>query len=468
MDTKLLLIGSEARAQRALAAVLTGRGYVVATASDADAARRGFEQAPDLIVLDWHLPGNGAPQLLQDARRQLPEAPVVVLVDPGAAGAVEALRQGAFAYLTTPVPAEGLVLTVQRGGEQAELKRQVRRLQQQADERWCLQNLVGTSPALRRVCAQVQELAAGRGPVLLFGEVGTGKELLARLLHQLSPRKAGPFVVLSAGTLPKDRVEAELFGQVRERWHGPGERRNGKVVRAHHGTLFLDDVGELELAAQDRLLQLLTARRVRGAGADHDQEVDVRLIAATRRDLRPLVEQGRFRAELHRALAGDLVVLPPLRERREDIPGLAAAFLRELHNGDDRPLPRLTSTALEVLEHYGWPENVRELRGVVENLVMLAPPREVIDVADLPARFQTVNGVTETTGTLGADMKLEELERVAIQHCLMRTAGSRQRTAELLGISTRTLLRKINEYNLDDPLRQPKELRGARQQAPVM
>jgi DNA-binding NtrC family response regulator len=457
MET-ILLVENASRDQHAMTVALMARGYTVLTASDGSTARKLLERAPNLVMVDMRLSGNNVRELLQAVRSLPLETPVIALATSATVAAgIEALKHGAFAYLTTPVHSEELALTLQRAIEWAQLQREVRRLRQLVFERRPLSNLVGNSAPMRRVFEQLEQLAARPGPVLISGESGTGKELAARTLHQLSPAHKGPFVVLNVAGVPRDRVARELFGHTGDGAAAEGNGRAGKLALAQGGVLLLNEVGGLASAVQDQLFKTLTAPTIHPAGNGQEQAIDVRLIATTSCDLRRLAKEGRFCQELYCQFEAAHIELPPLRERREDVPLLTAAFLQRLAEERARRLPRVSAPALDALQRYGWPGNVRQLRTVLESVLAQAPG-DVIELDDLPLPIQQC-GEADQAPCFRHGMKLEELEREVIQHCLLCNAGSRQRTADLLGISTRTLLRKIQEYRLEDPLRLPKASR---------
>lgn len=451
MET-ILLVEDDPREQRAIATFLKNRDYQVLVAENGAAATQLFAQVPDIIVTDLKLTQGDGLDILRAAHEMLPETPVIIITGYGSvASAVEAMKQGAFDYLTKPVNPEELLLVIQRAAERSQLQREVRRLRQQMGERGGLFGMVGNSPAMRRVFEQIQLVAPTRSTVLITGESGTGKELVARAIHQLSPRNKGPFVALNCAAIPKDLAESELFGHVKGAFTGATERRLGKFMAANRGTLLIDEIGEMDLSVQAKLLRTLETRTISPIGAHEEEPVDVRVLAATHRNLRALVDEGKFREDLYFRLHVVHIDLPPLRQRREDIPLLVATFLQQLNQEHGRHVQEVTLDAMDALQSYHWPGNVRELRNVLEGIVVLSR-KEVIELSDLPLEIQG-SKARENLPRFRPGMTLADLEREAIQHCLWQTGGNRQRTAKLLGISTRTLLRKIQEYQLEDPLR---------------
>ena len=452
MIETILLVEDDAREQRAIAAFLRHHGYEVLTASSGPTAKELFTHVPDIIVTDLKLAGADGLDVLRAAHQELPETPVIIITGHGTvASAVEAMKQGAFDYLIKPVNPEELLLVIQRAAERSRLQREVRQLRQQMEERGGLFGMVGHSAAMRRVFEQIHLVAPTRSTVLITGESGTGKELVARALHQLSPRKDGPFVALNCAAIPKDLAESELFGHAKGAFTGATDKRIGKFMAATKGTLLIDEIGEMELPVQAKLLRALETRTISPVGANEEQPVDVRVVVATHRNLRSLVDEGKFREDLYYRLHVVQIDLPPLRQRREDVPLLAATFLQQLNKEHGRNVQDISLDAMDALRSYHWPGNVRELRNVLEGIVVMSR-KEVIELADLPLDIQG-SKVQQTMPRFHPGMTLADMEREAIQHCLLQTGGSRQRTAKLLGISTRTLLRKIHEYGLADPLR---------------
>jgi two-component system nitrogen regulation response regulator GlnG len=317
------------------------------------------------------------------------------------------------------------------------------------DEEPGLPDLVGDSPAMRQVFDQIRLVAPTRSTVLITGESGTGKELAVRAIHRLSPRRDGPLVALNCAAIPRELAESELFGHAKGAFTGATDRRLGKFAAADRGTLLIDEIGEMALPVQAKLLRTLETRAINPVGSNDEQPVDVRVVAATHRDLRGMVETGTFREDLYYRLHVVHIHLPPLRQRRDDIPLLVSGFLDEFAREHGRDVREVTPAAMDALRAYHWPGNVRELRNVLEGAVVLSRTG-VIDLSDL-ALDECGIEVVETAPQFCPGVTLAGMEREAIQRCLIHTGGSRRRSAELLGISTRTLLRKIREYRLEDP-----------------
>jgi DNA-binding NtrC family response regulator len=360
---RILLVEDEAREQRAVATFLKHRGYEVLTAADSTAASQLLAQIPDIIVTDLKLAGSDGLGVLREAHQALPETPVIITTGHGSiASAVQAMKQGAFDYLTKPINPDEILLVIQRAAERSRLQREVRRLRQQVEERGGLSGIVGNSEPMRHVFDQIRLVAPTRSTALITGESGTGKELVARAIHHLSPRKDGPFVALNCAAIPRDLAESELFGHAKGAFTGATDRHIGKFAAADRGTLLIDEIGEMELPVQAKLVRTLETRTINAVGSNEEQCVDVRVVAATHRNLRSLVAGGKFREDLYYRLYVVHIDLPPLRQRQEDIPLLAATFLAQLNEEHDRSTQEISLDAMEALQHYHWPGNVRELR----------------------------------------------------------------------------------------------------------
>jgi DNA-binding NtrC family response regulator len=450
---KVLLVEDNVSQQRALATFLKDHGYQILFAADSESACQLLGQIPDIILLDLKLAEGDGLEVLREAKEFLPETPVIIMTGYGSvASAVEAMKQGAFDFLTKPVNPEELLLVIQRGAERSHLHREVRRMRQELLERgggpW---EMVGKSELMRRVFERIELIAPTNGTCLITGESGTGKELVARALHRLSMRKDGPFVAVNCAAIPRDLAESELFGHAKGAFTGATERHIGKFQAANRGTLLIDEVGEMEPAVQAKLVRALETHKVSPIGYNEEQTVDVRVIAATHRNLHSLTDEGKFREDLYYRLHVLQIDLPPLRQRREDIPLLIAAFLQQLNRNYDRNVQEVSLDAMGALQSNHWQGNVRELRNILEGIVVLSR-KEVIQLEDLPSNMRS-NRVREAAAPSRPDATLAELEREAIQERLFETGGNRQRAADVLGISTRTLLRKIRRYQLKDPLR---------------
>ncbi len=446
----VLVVDRESEATRALIAFLRSRGLEVVWARDGESAFTALDQTPvDGLVTELHVQRIDGMSLLRRARARHPEVCAIVITErPGIEKAVEAMRQGAADFQVKPLNHEKLLAVLQHGLERQALVARVAEMEAQLDQRFGFAALHGRSRVLERVLEQVRHIAPTRATVLIEGEPGTGKGLLAQAIHQNSPRKGERFVWVHCAALAPEAMEGELFGRAPEpRAGAAAAAAPGRFEQADGGTLYLDDVGLLPAAVQVRLLRLLHDRSFEPAGGAGTLRADVRLIAATPRDLGPEVRAGRFRADLHERLGVVRVQMPALRERREDVPLLVEAFLRELNQEHGRRVTAVTRGALERLMRHPWPGNVRELKNVIDGMVVFAEGRGTLDLSDLPAALREPAGAGETL-ELAVGMTLEEAERRLIAATLGHTGFDKPRAAAMLGMGLRTLYRKIKQYGI--------------------
>jgi DNA-binding NtrC family response regulator len=440
----VLLVDREGAAARTLAAFLREHGWEVAWARDAEGAWSALEErVPDALVSELDAPRIDGLAVMRRALERNPELCAVLIADRAPlARAVEAMRAGAWDVQPHPVHADRLLAVLERGRRHRAMASRLEAIEEQLDERFGMDRLIGRSRALQRVVEQLRHVASLRTPVLLEGEAGTGKSVVALAIHQNGPRRRGRFVRASCEGAAEGLLEAELFGVEQ----GPPEGRRGRIELADGGTLFLDRVEEAPPAVQARLLRVLqdgVLERVAGGG---ERRVDLRVLAATDRDLEAEVAAGRFRRDLFERMAVVRVAIPPLRERREDIPLLVERFLGELNREHGRRLTGVTSGVLERLMAADWPGNVAELRSVLEGMVVAARGRRPLGLEDLPAAFRPA-GQAEWPG-LAPGMTVAEAERLLIELTLRETGGDKRRAAAMLGIGLRTLYRKLAGYGL--------------------
>ena len=446
---KILIVDDERNTREGLERALAGR-YDVALAEDAARAIHQLESAPvDVLLTDLRMPGADGMNLLRRAL-SLNHPPVCIVMTAYGSieNAVQAMQAGAYHYVTKPVNLDELELVIQRALNSRRIEAENVNLREQIDRKFGMENIVGAAPAMQQVFDTVQQVAPSRATVLITGETGTGKELIAHAIHNLSPRKSGPFVAVHAAALPSTLLETELFGHEKGAFTGAVERRVGRFELADGGTIFLDEVGELEPAMQVKLLRVLEERAFERVGGNKTLQVDVRLIAATNKDLKKQVGEGKFRDDLFYRLSVVTVNLPPLRERRDDIPLLVRTFLEEFNRENNKQVRDLTPEALNVLMAYDWPGNVRELRNAVEQMVVLARA-DRLTVRDVPAAVRGGADLTKIS-VVRTGMTVEEAERQLIIQALKDTGGNRTKAAQKIGISRRTLHRKLKQFNLED------------------
>ena len=410
----------------------------------------------DVIVTDLRMGEVDGLQILQQAKQELPEAEVIVLTGHGSiSSAVTAMQHGAYTYLTKPLDITELRLAVEKASARLRLIRRNVELRQSLDERFGFEGVIGSSPQMHKIIDILKNVAPTDSTVLIQGENGTGKELVARALHQNSSRKNKPFVPLNISALPDSILESELFGHEQGAFTGAAGKRIGKFEYANGGTLFLDEVGEMPMDTQVKLLRVLEDRRITRLGANDEVHINVRLVAATNADLQQLVAEGRFREDLFYRLNVVIIHLPPLRDRPGDIPLLLEHFLREMSKSTGREVQGFSRAARKALLAYQWPGNIRQLRNTVERMLVLDSDG-LLDVDGLPPEIAATVSDTLSEGdgesVSGADLligrPLTEVEKYYIQRALELTDGNREEAAKMLEIGERTLYRKINEYGL--------------------
>jgi two-component system response regulator HydG len=451
--TPLVLIVDDERPNlESLEKIFAREGWRVAlAASGAEALEALRRERPAVVITDLMMPGMGGDSLLRAVKTVSPETEVVLMTAHGTVeSAVSAMKEGAYDFILKPLKRQAVVKSVRQAMEKASLVAENRALRARLAELapGGAGGLLGTSPALRQVLETLRQAAPSSASVLLVGESGTGKELAARLVHDLSPRAGGPFVPINCAAIPESILESELFGYEKGAFTGAVGRKEGRFERADGGTLFLDEVGEMSPAVQVKLLRVLQDGVVDRLGGTASVRVDVRVVAASNKDLAAEVRAGRFREDLFYRLDVVSVRLPPLRERREDVPLLAAAFLRRFAEKNARQVTGFTPAALAALEAAPWPGNVRELMHAVERGVILARG-ELVDVGDLPEALRgqapaaAPAGVPATLSVpLGTTM--DEIERQVIRETLRHTRGDKTLAAQLLGIAARTIYRKLD------------------------
>ena len=439
MVARILVVDNDREMVNLLQAHLTGHGWAVAgAASGADALAALEREDYDVVLTDLVMDGVDGLALLRAAQQREPAPRVVLMTAFGSLEtAIEAIRHGAYDYLTKPFKLEQAALTVRRAIDDRRLREENRRLKQAVEQRFGFDSIIGRSPALRRVFEQVRAVAESDAAVLLIGESGTGKELVARAIHHNSARRDGPFVAVNCAAIPETLLESELFGHEKGAFTGADRKRRGLFAEASGGTIFLDEIGDIALSLQAKLLRVLQDKAVRPVGGSQEVQLDLRVVSATNRDLAARVAEGQFREDLYYRLAVIPVRLPSLRERPEDIPLLAAHFLKRAAASLRKPLESYDDEAMDWLLQHRWPGNVRELENVVERAATLARgPR--VTLADLHTEFATpASGGGATRPTLA------ELEANYIQRVLEETRGDKVTAARILGISVRTLQRRF-------------------------
>ncbi len=443
---RVLVVDDEPHARRALVELLATDGYEVREASNGFKALGILrEWSTDVLLTDWRMPVMDGITLLKKARQEQPGLAVIVMTAFGSVeSAVEAMKAGADDYLTKPLSFDAVELVLERSMERLALRRELESLRAARDTS-SPTFIVGKSPPVLELLAMVDQVAESRATVLITGESGTGKELVARRIHEMSPRAHRPFVRLHCAALAESVLESELFGHEKGAFTGATNRRAGRFEEADGGTLFLDEIGELSGSVQVKLLRFLQQREFERVGGNQTIEVDVRIVAATNRDLRAEVDAGRFREDLFFRLHVINLDVPPLRARPGDVPILARSFVARFAEENDKSIREIEPEAMEILESYEWPGNVRELENVIQRAVVLAGG-DRIEARHLPPHI-----VGDRTDASGLDVRipgatLAELERHAILKTYEATGGSSSETAEILGISVRKVQYRLKEY----------------------
>jgi DNA-binding NtrC family response regulator len=440
----VLVVDDDAAMREMVVSLLDDQGIQARSAgSAAEAMERLADFDCDVVLSDIRMPGKTGIDLLGEIRELRPDTPVVLMTAFGSIdSAVEAMHAGAFDYVTKPFQRDALMLRLERAFERRALEEENRRLRRAVDQTSSMGELIGQSPAMREIFALIRKIAGGRSSVLISGESGTGKEVVARTIHFSGSRSSQPFVPINCTAIPEGLLESELFGHVRGAFTGAHVTKRGLFEQAQGGTLFLDEIGDMGLGLQGKLLRVLQDREIRPVGGNTSVKVDVRIVAATNRDLRAEIEAGRFRRDLFYRLNVIPIVIPPLRERPEDVAILAEAFLRK--HSDDRPR-RLTPSAMERLQRCKWEGNARELENVIERALALSDGAE-IGVADLPIEKEGSEPASDAASlvqdALDRQLKLAELEDLYIDRVLEFTRGNKVHAARILGINRRTLYRR--------------------------
>ena len=446
---RLLIVEDDAAQRTGLQKLLTSWGFNVEVAKDGrEALEVVGRNRPTIILSDMVMPNMGGLDLLRALKQDDVDVTMVLLTAQGSVEtAVEAIKQGAYDFLTKPVDPQRLRIVLDQVTARNETLREVRALRRQLQERGTFGAMVGASLEMRKIYRLIEQAAPTSASVLIHGESGTGKELVAQTIHQISPRATHPFVPLNCAAIPDTLLESELFGHEKGAFTGAIARRAGAFELAHRGTLFLDEISEMTPATQAKLLRVLQERSFRPVGSTREQSVDIRVIAATNLEPKDAVRQNRLREDLFYRLNVFLVTLPPLRDRKDDVPLLAQAFVRDFNKQHGKNIAGVSDEAMRVLEAHQWPGNVRELRNVIERATIVSRG-PFIDPADLPqlggAPVAAPASESSAGGSLTPGTTVDEVERRLIEITLEHTNGNKTRAAEMLGISLKTLHNKLN------------------------
>jgi two-component system response regulator HydG len=450
---KILVVDDEASHRIMLRAVLTQDGYEVTEAADGTEAIRAVEkEAFDIILLDIRMTNMDGIEALTEIRKISPLVPVLIMTAYASVKtAVEALKAGAFDYMTKPLDIEEVKILIEKALEHYHLRAENLTLKERLGDRFDFSRIIGRSAKMKILLDTLAMVAPSDATVLIMGESGTGKEVAANAIHHNSPRAGQPFIKVSCAALPETLLESELFGHEKGAFTGAVSRREGRFQLAHRGTIFLDEVGEMSPAIQTKLLRVLQEKEFEPLGSARTIKVDIRVIAATNKDLIKEVREGRFREDLYYRLNVVPITMPPLRERKEDIPPLADHFLAVYREKNRKPMKGISGKALDLLVRYDWPGNIRELENCIERAVIMAK-EEMITPVDFPPQIQRLSGEEEKGGfAIPSGISLEAMERELIVKTLAETGGNRTRASEILGINRRTLQNKLKEYGINAP-----------------
>lgn len=428
-----------------LSILLKGAGHEVSEAkSGEEAIERLGKEAFDLVITDLKMRKTDGLEVVKAARACIPPAEVIVVTAYGSIEtAVRAMKLGAFDFITKSFDTEEFLLIANRALERRSLLSEVKHLRKAVKSRYCLSNIICKSQEMKRVLDLIERVSRTDTTILICGETGVGKEMVARALHNNSHRCDAPFVAINCGAIPETLLESELFGHVKGAFTGAIANKAGLFEEANGGTIFLDEIGDMPTQTQVRLLRVLQEMEIRRIGSNKTSKIDVRVISASNRDLRQLISEGRFREDLYYRLNTITVTIPPLRERREDILPLVEHFLKVHSERNGKAKPSISREALALLTSYYWPGNVRELEHVIENILILSDG-ETVQPLDLPATIKKDTG----GGAVAEKPSLKELEKAYILECLRKKSWNRTAAARMMGIGRNTLWRKLRDYNI--------------------
>jgi DNA-binding NtrC family response regulator len=460
MSARILAVDDDRATAEGIAEMLTQWGYRAECAFNGKSAiTRAAEFRPDVVVSDLVMPESDGLWLLRQLREDLPDCPVIFLTGRGTIDvAVGAIREGAYDFIEKPLDPARLKVCIARALEKKDTLREVQGLRRKLKQLGAT-DFIGSSQVMRRVFALIEKVARAKASVAITGESGTGKEMVARSIHNLSPRREKPFVAINCASIPATLMESEIFGHERGAFTGADQRRAGVFELAHGGTLFLDEVGEIPIELQAKLLRVLEESRLRRLGGKVELEVDVRVLCATNRDLKVEIRNARFREDLYFRLNVFQIGLPPLRERREDIPVLVQHFVEKFNGDSGKRVNGVHPGAMEALKGHDWPGNIRELKNAVERAVILCDG-ELIQHEHLPPDLSARGGPDKGGLRFVHGLTLDMVEKEYILNSLQKNGGNKARTAEMLGVSEKTLYNKLNRYAA--------EARGAQVSAPAL
>ena len=447
MKFTILVIDDEKNIREGLSMALEDEGYEVITAED---GKKGLEKAlydsVDLIITDLRMPIISGEEILKKVVTELPSIPVIVLTGHGTVElAVEAMRIGAYDFLTKPLDLDRLFRLVKRALENRTLVLQKKELEEKLEKNTSLESIIGNSPAIRKVFDEIKKVAPTKATVLITGESGVGKELVANAIHNFSQRRDKPFIKVHCAALAESLLESELFGHEKGAFTGAIERKRGRFELSNKGSIFLDEIGEINQNIQVKLLRVLQEKQIERVGSSDSIDIDTRVIAATNKDLEKEMKEGRFREDLYYRLNVVHIFIPPLRERREDIPLLVDSFIKEFSNENGKKNSAIEPKARNAIYNYDWPGNIRQLRNCIESAVVMTSD-DILHFEDLPFKEKPETEIIK----INVGTTMEKAEKEIIIKTLNHENNNKKRVADILGIGRKTLYRKLKEYNIED------------------
>jgi len=443
---KILVVDDDLEMGSFLTEILEAEGFsVAATADSLEAAKRMKKEEFDVLITDLKMKGLKGLDLLEESKRRAPSTPVIIITAFGTiATAIQAMKMGAYDYITKPFQMDEMTLTVKKALETRRLHKKVHRLQREVESRYHFHNLIGQSPAMQKIYDLIGRISDTASNVLITGESGTGKELVARAIHYNGIRREGPFVAVNCAAIPETLLESELFGYKKGAFTDAKADKRGLIFEANEGALFLDEITETPYSLQAKLLRVLEEKAVRPLGDTTLYPLDVRFISASGKDLKSLIQQGLFREDLYYRLRVIDIEMPPLRNRREDIPLLVQSFLKKFNEEMSKNIQDFSGEALKILMNYSWPGNVRELENAIQRAVILARQSVILPEDFPPSLIQVADGDLIEKG-VRQKMTLDQLSKEYIKRMIIEAGGNKSKAAEILGLDRKTLYRKIDE-----------------------
>jgi len=445
-NRRILVVDDDPEMCRLLSEFLQGEGFHVSSTGDSLEASNLIQREEfDLLITDLKMKGLKGLDLLEEVQRVAPLTPVIIITAFGTIeSAIKAMKMGAYDYITKPFQMDELLLTLRKALETRYLKKEVIRLRKEVESRYQFHQIIGKSPSMQKIYDLIERISDTSINVLITGESGTGKELVAKAIHYNGVRKEGPFIAVNCAAIPETLLESELFGYKKGAFTDAKSDKKGLLFEAHEGTLFLDEVTEMPLPLQAKLLRVIETREVRPLGDTRSYPIDVRVISTSNRDIESLIQQGRFREDLYYRLKVIDIEMPPLRERKEDIPLLIQTFIERFNTELKKDISGVSEEAMKILLNYSWPGNVRELENVIQRAVTLSHSGKILP-EDLPKALLQKTDERLFEKAIEEKYTLDQLEKEYIRRVLLETGGNKSKAAEILGLDRKTLYRKLQE-----------------------